>query len=120
MTISTTKPEQYIKMPNAQPQSCQLEVYRDGQFEKRVTCRRGLSLEALALRHQLDLEFSCRNADCGVCVIKVLSDPELLGQKTEREIDFLQAMRADPKERLACQCRLWGDSKINIEDFGPS
>ena len=36
--------------------------------------------------------------------------------KTDAEKDFLAAMRADPDERLACQTRILGDVRVEVED----
>lgn len=80
--------------------------------------RRGLGLQALAERNpNTGLEFDCRGADCGICIIRILQGMENLSEPTPQERDFLAAMRAEPVERLACQCRVMGDVVIEIEDF---
>ena len=40
---------------------------------------------------------------------------ENLSPYNAKEKDFLQAMRADPDERLACQTRIMGDVEICID-----
>lgn len=78
--------------------------------------RRGLGWQALCARHtDTPLEFGCRNADCGTCIFRVVQGEENLSPRNEREKDFLQAMRADPDERLACQTRIMGDVEIYLD-----
>lgn len=79
-----------------------------------LSLRRGLGLQALAV-HCPALEFDCRKADCGICIVKVLQGADSLSPAKAREADFLKAMRADPDERLACQCRVFGDLALAIE-----
>jgi ferredoxin len=79
--------------------------------------RRGLGLQALAAKAETPLEFSCREADCAICIVQVLEGAENLSPTTPREKDFLQAMAAEPNERLACQCRVLGDVTLRVEDY---
>lgn len=83
---------------------------------QKFSLRKGLGFQALAEKHQTRLEFDCREADCGICIMKVLEGQEHLSPKTPLEQDFLKAMRADPDERLACQCRINGDVTIFLDD----
>lgn len=83
--------------------------------ESRHPVRRGLGLQALAARVATPLQFDCRKADCGICVIKVRSGNHALSPATFAERDFLKAMAADANERLACQCRVLGDVTIEVE-----
>lgn len=78
--------------------------------------RAGLGFQALAERHKTRLEFDCREADCGICIMKVMSGAENLSPKTPVEADFLKAMRADDDERLACQCRIMGDVTVYLDE----
>lgn len=78
--------------------------------------RKGLGLQAISKQTDL-IEFDCREADCGICICRVKSGAENLSAKTEPEADFLRAMRADEDERLACQCRVFGDVTLELEDF---
>ncbi len=80
--------------------------------------RRGLGLQALAAAASTPIEFDCRAADCGICVVRVQAHPEHLSPPTTAEADFLKAMRADFDERLACQCRVLGDVTLLVEDLG--
>ncbi len=78
--------------------------------------RKGLGFQALAEKHQTRLEFDCREADCGICIMKVMEGMDRLSPPTPPEKDFLKAMRADPDERLACQCRINGDVTVFLDD----
>lgn len=80
--------------------------------------RKGLGLQALSKQTDI-IEFDCREADCGICICRVKSGAEHLSAKTQREDDFLRAMRADTDERLACQCRAFGDVTLEVDDFSP-
>ena len=79
--------------------------------------RKGLRLDALEAKHKTSLEFDCRKADCGICIFWVRSGRENLSEPAPAEMDFLKAMRAHPDERLACQCRVFGDVEIEVETF---
>ena len=78
--------------------------------------RRGLGLQALAVRHATPLEFDCREADCGICIVRVREGLANLSDQTDAERAFLTAMRAEPDERLACQCQVLGDVDLLVED----
>lgn len=78
--------------------------------------RPGLGFQALAARYETPLEFSCREADCGICILEVLSGAGNLTTPTAAEADFLKAMAAAPNERLACQCRILGDATVRVLD----
>lgn len=83
---------------------------------KSVNARPGLSFQAVCAKSpELGIDFDCRNADCGICCIRVLSGADSLSEKTVREHDFLTAMRADPDERLSCQVRIFRDVDIEID-----
>jgi ferredoxin len=81
--------------------------------------RRGLGFQALAVAASTPIEFDCRAADCGICVIRIKEHPEHLSPPTTGERDFLLAMRASPEERLACQCRILGDVTVEVDDYSP-
>ena len=107
--------ESQLKSPADAPQTVRVEIVtsRGAMCHK---LRRGLGLQALAAREKTPLEFDCRAADCGICIIRVLGGADALSPVTPAEKDFLAAMRASPDERLACQVRLSGDVKIQIDD----
>jgi len=74
------------------------------------------SLVEVAGRLNTPLIFGCKSADCAVCAIKVLVNPESMSPAGEKEKDFLTAILAEPQERLACQCRVTGDVTIFCEE----
>ena len=88
-----------------------LLIRRKGETRE-FAVRRGLGIQAVCAKTETGIEFDCRAADCGICVIKVIAGAANLSPKTPSEADFLQAMKADEDERLACQVRLMGDAEI--------
>lgn len=60
--------------------------------------------------------FGCRDGACGACLIRVVENPENLSPKEEHETDFLETLDARPDERLACQCKVLGDVKIEVAE----
>jgi ferredoxin len=91
-----------------------LVIRRKGETRE-FDIRRGLGIQAVCAKAETGIEFDCRAADCGICAIKVISGAENLSPKTVREADFLQAMKADDDERLACQVRVLGDAEIEVD-----
>lgn len=83
---------------------------------KVVPLRHGLGLQVLGKDCEW-LEFDCRKADCGICIIRVKEGAENLSPPTLAEADFLKAMHAAPNERLACQCRAFGPLTLEIDDY---
>jgi|GEM_PF-749133 ferredoxin len=78
--------------------------------------RKGLGLQVL--EKQTDgIEYDCREADCGICIIRVHQGADHISPPTPAEADFLKAMRAEDNERLACQCRVFGNISIEVEDW---
>ena len=84
--------------------------------EQHLTIRRGLGFQALCGGHQTPIEFDCRAADCGICIIHVTKGMEHLNPAVGEELDFLKAMHADADERLACQCRIMGDVELLVDE----
>lgn len=85
-----------------------------GDHDHDLKLRKGLGL--MALKSDL-IEYDCRKADCGICIIRVCKGAENLSPKTNAEEDFLKAMHASGDERLACQCRVFGDISIEVDEF---
>ena len=85
-----------------------------------VSCRAGLGLEALALRYPeiFSVEFDCRQADCGICLIRATGAAACLSPLTTPEREFLEAMGFAPsqggQERLAFQARVLSDGEITL------
>ncbi len=87
------------------------------QSSEDFSVRRGMGFQALCTKHQTSIEFDCREADCGICMFRVVSGMENLSKPTAGEKDFLNAMKAAPNERLACQTRIFGDLEIELDDY---
>ena len=79
--------------------------------------RKGLRLDALNAKHSTPLEFDCRKANCGICIFSVKTGHEALSPKSKKEEAFLKAMGASSGERLACQCRVYGNIEIEVESY---
>lgn len=60
--------------------------------------------------------FGCRDGACGACMIRVLDGADNLSPMEDHERDFLETMAAEANERLACQCKVRGDVKIEVSD----
>jgi len=91
-----------------------LLIRRKGEIRE-FNVRQGLGIQAVCARSETGIEFDCRAADCGICIVKVISGAENLSPKTVTEADFLQAMKADEDERLACQIRVMGPAEIETD-----
>jgi ferredoxin len=66
--------------------------------------------------HDTSILFGCRDGACGACMIRVLEGADNLSAMLDDERDFLETMAAEPDERLACQCRVRGDVKIEVSE----
>jgi len=93
-----------------------LTIQANGK-EQKVDVEAGESLVSIAQRTTTPLTFGCQEGDCGVCSVRLLSDRVSLSPKLDREEDFLRAMRAQPDERLACQCAVQSDATILVPDW---
>lgn len=100
--------------PNAIVKACKVTIRTTA--DRTYSIRSGLGFQALAAKHDTGLEFGCRNADCGICILRVVSGLANLYPCNAKEKDFLQAMRAEPDERLACQARIRGDVIVELSE----
>lgn len=91
-----------------------VEIWDKANECRSYSLRKGSGLSALKAKKS-PIEFDCLEADCGICVVRVLKHAENLTVPTERERDFLKAMHAETDERLACQCRLLGPVELKVE-----
>lgn len=96
--------------------ACTVTIAKRGHPSRSYQVRRGLGFQALCSKYQTVIEFGCRNADCGVCLLKVTAGLDNLLPAAPKELDFLRAMRADDNERLACQSRIIGDVSVEVDD----
>jgi ferredoxin len=61
-------------------------------------------------QNRVSLLFGCREANCGTCLMEVLSGADALSPMTPNEREMLDIIAPDhPHARLACQCRVRGD-----------
>ncbi len=60
--------------------------------------------------------FGCRDGACGACMVRVVSGAENISKMDENERDFLETMAAQENERLACQCRVFGDVTLEVSE----
>lgn len=73
--------------------------------------------EAL-LRHKVDIGSSCGGVGtCTTCLVKVVSDLNLLPERNELEIERANERGLVPNERLSCQ--IFPHSNLKIEIDGP-
>ena len=76
----------------------------------------GYALIDMCEEHDTSILFGCRDGACGACMVKVLEGAEKLSPMLEDEKDFLETMAAEPDERLACQCKVFGDVKLEVSE----
>lgn len=63
--------------------------------------------------HPVSLLFGCREANCGTCLIEVLSGGEFLSPVTPPERELLDILaEGNPRARLACQCCVRGNVSL--------
>lgn len=73
------------------------------------------SLLNLLLSHRFPIDTVCGGrAQCGRCVIRVLSGSEGLSPRREPEARKLASLGASADMRLACQCYTRGDVLIEV------
>ena len=83
---------------------------------KTIDVRDGYPLIDMCDEHETSILFGCRDGACGACMIRVIDGAENLSTMEDHERDFLETMAAEEDERLACQCRVTGDVKIEVSD----
>ena len=83
---------------------------------KTIDVRDGYPLIDMCDEHETSILFGCRDGACGACMIRVIDGAENLSTMEDHERDFLETMAAEKDERLACQCRVSGDVKIEVSD----
>lgn len=84
--------------------------------DKTIEVRDGYALIDMCDDYDTSILFGCRDGACGACMIKVLEGEKNLSSMQDDERDFLETMAAEPDERLACQCRVTGDIKIEVSE----
>lgn len=80
----------------------------DGTFVETVPY--GTEWEMIAEYYpKLPVKFGCRNAECGVCAIRIAAGAENLTRKGKKEEATLLRKGLSSQYRLACQCAVTGD-----------
>ncbi len=64
-------------------------------------------------RFDLPIRYRCERAVCATCLTEVLGGMENLSPPTDRERQTLASIQAKPTWRLACQCQVLGDVKLD-------
>ena len=76
----------------------------------------GFALIDMCEDHDTSILFGCRDGACGACMVEVIEGQENLSKMGDDEKDFLETMAAEPSERLACQCKVYGDVKLKVSE----
>jgi ferredoxin len=76
----------------------------------------GYALIDMCEDHDTSILFGCRDGACGACMVKVISGADKLSPMQDNEKDFLETMAARPDERLACQCKVYGDVTLEVAE----
>ena len=84
--------------------------------DKTIEVREDYPMIDMCEEHDTSILFGCRDGACGACMIRVLEGASNLSPMQDDERDFLETMAAEPDERLACQCRVKGDVKIEVSE----
>jgi ferredoxin len=76
----------------------------------------GYALIDMCEEHDTSILFGCRDGACGACMVKVVKGAENVSPIQDDEKDFLETMAAEPNERLACQCKVYGDVTLEVSE----
>lgn len=79
--------------------------------------QKGENLRVIAKRAGASLPFGCEQGICGTCLIDVKTGAEHVSPVEDQEKETLDAMGAEPGQRLACQCRAQGDINIQCAEY---
>ena len=89
--------------------------------EQAISSSPAISILNLLQRNRVSIQTLCGGrAQCGRCLIRILSGAETMNKSNQREIDRLQALNAGEDMRLACQSYTRGDIEIEIINSGRS
>lgn len=66
--------------------------------------------------HDTSILFGCRDGACGACMVRIKEGAANISAMEDNERDFLQTMAAEANERLACQCKVYGDVAIEVSE----
>ena len=85
----------------------------DGKTPGTAECDRETALLAASTKASVPLPHRCGgHARCGTCLVTVVEGTEHLSEKGAAEMRVLQALKANPNQRLACQTWAKGDVSV--------
>lgn len=84
--------------------------------DKTIDVKDGYAMIDMCEDHDTSILFGCRDGACGACMVRVLEGADNFSKMEDDERDFLETMAAEPNERLACQCKVLGDVKIEVSE----
>ena len=81
-----------------------------------IEVKEGYQMIDMCDEYDTSILFGCRDGACGACMVTVLDGEKNLSPAEEDEQDFLETMNAREDERLACQCKVYGDVKLEVSE----
>lgn len=88
-------------------------IHFDGKTPGATECERETSLLAAAATAGVPVNHRCGgHARCGTCLVTVVEGAEHLSEMGAAEARVLQALRAQPDQRLACQT--WARGEVRV------
>jgi ferredoxin len=84
--------------------------------KKTIDVVEGYALIDMCEDHDTSILFGCRDGACGACMVKIVSGADKISPMQDNEKDFLETMAARPDERLACQCKVYGDVTLEVSE----
>lgn len=84
--------------------------------DKTIDVKEGVPLIDMCEDHDTSILFGCRDGACGACMVRVLRGAEHVSKMDDSEKDFLETMAAEDNERLACQCKVYGDVDLEVSE----
>ncbi len=84
--------------------------------KKTIDVVEGYALIDMCEDHDTSILFGCRDGACGACMVKIISGADKISPMQDNEKDFLETMAARPDERLACQCKVYGDVSLEVSE----
>jgi len=85
----------------------------EGKTSGTAECDRETALLAASTKAEVPLPHRCGgHARCGTCIVTVVEGAEHLSEKGAAETRVLQALKANPEQRLARQTWAKGDVSV--------
>lgn len=83
---------------------------------KTLDVEEGYALIDMCEDQDTSILFGCRDGACGACMVRIKEGSEHLSKMGDDEKDFLETMAAEADERLACQCKVYGDVILEVSE----